>query len=151
MKQIKDYPNYYITKDGNVWSEKNKRFLKANINKGYFYVVLSNLNVKKTFEIHKLLAITYLNHIPCGYKIVVDHINNIKTDNRVENLQLISPRENTSKDRKNGSSKYTGVYWDKINKNWRSTIRINGKLKYLGRFKNEIEASNAYQNVLNNI
>jgi ribosomal protein L15E len=70
----------------------------------------------------------FLNHTPCGYKIVVDHIdNNIKTDNRLENLQLITQRENVSKDIKNTSSKYIGVCWHKKAKKWRSSIQINGK------------------------
>ena len=47
------------------------------------------------------------------HKLVVDHINNDPLDNRLENLQLISHRYNLSKDKKGGSSKFTGVSWDK--------------------------------------
>ena len=45
----------------------------------------------------------FLNHKPNGNKLVVDHINNVKTDNRLSNLQIITQRKNTSKDRTGGS------------------------------------------------
>jgi hypothetical protein len=100
---------------------------------------------------HQLVAMAFLDHVPCGNKIVVDHIDNDKTNNNLNNLQLISNRENTSKDKKGGSSKYVGVYWDKPSKKWKAQIYINGKSKHLGYFTNEIDASNAYQDALKNI
>jgi hypothetical protein len=116
----------------------------------YYNVKLYINNKQSTKKIHQLVSIAFLNHIPCGYKLVVDHINNIKTDNRVENLQIITSRENSSKD-KNGNSKYIGVCWDKRNNKWRSTIRINRKAFNLGSFDCELEASEAYQNKLKEI
>jgi len=82
------------------------------------------------------------------HKIVVDHINGIRSDNRLENLQLITNLENSSKDRKNGSSKYTGVTWSKDNSKWKSTINVNNKNISLGYFTSEEEASEYYQNAL---
>jgi len=105
MSEFKDIPNYNglykIDKFGNVQSFKNKnvRIMKTRENSnGYLYVNLSNNGKYKSIMIHKLVAMTFLNHIP-NYKqdIVVDHINNIKTDNSLENLQLITQRENTIK------------------------------------------------------
>ena len=101
--------------------------------------------------VSQLIAIAFLNHKPCGNKMVVDHIDTNKLNNKLYNLQVITNRENTSKDRKNGSSKYLGVSWNKSNKNWSATILINGKPKYLGSFTNEKEASQAYQNELKNL
>ena len=109
---------------GNVKSFKGKteRILKANKNSaGYLGVVLYKYNKMKTLTVHKLVAMLFLNHIPDGHNICVDHRNNIPTDNRVGNLQLISHRENISKDKKDGSSKYTGVCWDKIKKQMESS------------------------------
>jgi hypothetical protein len=91
----------------------------------------------------------FLNHKPDGTnKIVVDHINNIKTDNRLVNLQLISQRENTSKDKKNGTSQYTGVCWKKSKNKFEAQININNKYKYLGLFTDEYEAHLAYEKAL---
>lgn len=115
---------------------------------GYYTVSLFKFN-KKTFTNHILVAVHFLNHKSNGFKIIIDHIDNNKLNNNVSNLQLISVRENTSKDRKNKTSKYTGVSWYKITNKWKSSIRINGKVKHLGYFENELDASNAYQSALN--
>ena len=72
-----------------------------------------------------------------------------KHSKTVENLQYITQRLNSSKDKKNTSSIYTGVSWSKEKKKWKSCIRINGKSKHLGYFTDELEASNAYQKAIN--
>jgi len=51
----------------------------------------------------------------------------------------------------NFSSKYKGVSWNKHANQWQSYIRINGKRKHLGYFKDEKKAHNAYQKALKNI
>ena len=78
----------------------------------------------------------------------MDHINRVRTDNRLDNLQIITTRENTSKDRKGCTSKYTGVSWDKYNKKWVSRIAMKGIPNHLGYFKDELKAAEAYQNKL---
>ena len=118
---------------------------------GYLGVRLYKKNKGKTFRIHKLVAIAFLNHTPCGHKIVIDHIDANKENNALSNLQLISSRENLQKDKKRGSSNYHGVSWVKPNKKWKSQIQINGKIKYLGLYNSEIEASKAYQKELEKI
>ena len=99
---------------------------------------------------HVLVAIAYLSHKPNGHKIVVDHINNKPLNNKLYNLQLITQRLNASKDRK-GTSKHTGVCWDKNNNKWFVSIVINGSNKFLGRFTEEKDAAQAYQNELKKI
>lgn len=144
---------YEVSNLGNVKSLKynKERILKLCINTtGYNTVCLSENGKTKTFKVHQLVAITFLNHKPNGHTIIVDHISNDKLNNKLSNLQLISQRENTSKDKK-GSSKYTGVCWHKTINKWTASININGKQRYLGSFINEIEASNAYQNKLKTI
>ena len=69
----------------------------------------------------------------------------------LENLQLISQRENVYKTQGKYSSKYKGVSWDKEKNKWRTKIRINGKLIHLGYFNCELAASAAYQNKLKTI
>jgi len=139
-------------KNGKYPCFTKEQILKQIIsNSGYFFVNLCVNTKRRTIQTHKLMAITFLNHTPCGHKCVVDHKNNIKTDNRLENLQLISHRENLSKDKKGCSSKYTGVSYHKNQRKWQSSIRVNGKPTYLGSFDCEIEASIAYQNKLSEI
>ena len=96
------------------------------------------------------MAIAFLNHKPCGHKLVVDHINNISTNDKLYNLQVITHRLNVTKDRK-GTSKYPGVFWDKTRNKWTSYLKLNNKNIYLGSYKNEQEAAQAYKKKLNNI
>jgi hypothetical protein len=158
QKEIfKDIPNYegiyQVSNFGNVKSLNygrtgNEKILKPSITNGYYYINLFKDKKYKHKYIHQLVAITFLNHIPCGYKLVVDHKDNNRLNNRLENLQLISNRENISKDKKGGTSNYLGVCWDKIANKWKSCIKIDNKNKHLGYFKTELEAHDVYKNAL---
>ena len=132
-----------IGKDGRKL--KGKMLKPCLSDKGYLSVNIG----QSPKPVHQLVAEAFLDHKPCGHKIVVDHINNVPTDNRLINLQLISHRENLSKDKKDGASKYVGVSWHKTSGKWQSQIAINGKNKGLGLFHSEEEAAEAYQNALN--
>jgi hypothetical protein len=93
MKPIPNYPNYSITQDGKVWSHKNRKFLSsAFVGRGYKKLTLCNELGKKQFLVHRLVAITYLNNPE--NKAQINHINGIKTDNRVENLEWITAGDN---------------------------------------------------------
>lgn len=151
-KKIPGYPRYGISKAGEIKNLETGRTFKGgpNTKSGYYQTKLTDSEGKqKGYEIHVLMAITYLNHVPCGHKIVVDHKNTLRFDNSLENLQLITQRQNLTKDKK-GTSKYPGVSFHQ-NKNWRAQIRINGKQKYLGVFPTEEEAHQAYQKALSDL
>jgi hypothetical protein len=164
----KDIPNYegiyQVSNLGNVkslpnlrWNGKCHRNIKEKIlqkgldTKGYYQVSLYKNKFRKSFGIHKLVAMAFLKHTPCGYELVVDHINDIKTDNQVENLQIVTQRFNCKKTQNTYSSKYKGVNWSKNDKKWKSSIYINGKQNHLGYFKCETSAHLAYQNKLKQI
>lgn len=120
-------------------------------NKGYRMVSLTKNSKGRSKEIHKLVAIAFLNHTPCGYKKVVNHINHNKLDNRVDNLEIISNRENTNQIHLPSASKYVGVVKHKDSPSWYARIRVNGKKKYLGAFKEEYDAHLACQAELKRI
>lgn len=153
-KTIANYPDYEISNLGRVKSLKFKRekILKQTVdNTGYPTVCLYISGFSKKIDVHKLVAIAFLNHVPDGYKLVVNHKDFNKENNNVKNLEIVTNRENSNLKHKKHSSKYTGVSWHKNQKKWASTIYINGKLKYLGSFNNEIEASNKYQETLSKL
>jgi len=150
FKTIPDFSDYMVSDFGTMKSLKfgKERILKPAPDKdGYLQVVLYKNGKGKTLKVHQLMMITFKNYIPNGMNIVIDHENNIKTDNRLDNFQVISQRKNCSKDKK-GSSKYNGVSWHKRDKKFQSRIYVNGKRKHLGYFNNEIDASNTYQKEL---
>ena len=131
--------------------QKGKVMKLTKDKRGYYHINLWKKNIRKLFRVHQLVAMAFLNHIPKGFKIEVDHINNDKSDNRIDNLQLISHRENSTKDLRKGTSKYVGVSWHSQKGKWRANIRIKGRLKEIGHFTNELDAAQAYQNALKEI
>lgn len=155
-KDITGYEGLYqISSFGRVksfqkWRGLNERILSNRFNKkGYKTVALYKDKKCQNITIHQLVAIEFLNHKRSKMKFVIDHKNNIKTDNELSNIQIVTNRFNISKDIKNKSSIYTGVSFDKKNNKWRSSISINKKQINLGRFNTEIEAYNTYLNKLN--
>jgi len=119
---------------------------------GYLCVglYLNGKQIKK--PIHRIVAECFLNPIQSNVKIVVDHIDNNKYNNKVENLQYITHRENTYKEKVNkGKFKgVTGVSFSKIRNKYVSAITINGIKKHLGYFETQEQAGIAYKNELIN-
>ena len=148
---------YKISSIGRVKSFKynKEKFLKlqkaGSKNKKYYKVTLHNKKINYEKYVHTLVAESFLNHKPNGYNIVVDHINDDSLDNRLENLQLISQRENAYRNQNSYTSKYKGVCWSKKSNKWTSHIWINPIKKYLGLFENEYDAHLAYQNAVKNL
>jgi len=168
FKDIKGYEGLYqISNLGNVKSldrlvkhpksgylRLKGRTLKKTISKrGYETVCLYNNGYRLHLKVHQLVYEVFKNVKPNKYNHVIDHINNIKTDNRLCNLQKITVRENSSKDKDKSKtySKYLGVTWDKSVSKWKSAIYLKGRNKHLGNFDNEIDAKNAYLNFLKNV
>jgi hypothetical protein len=139
---------YMVSNLGRVKSlffNKEKIMSPGRSKKGYLSLGISVNKNRRTFNVHQLVAKAFLGHKPDGTnKIVVDHIDNNPLNNNVNNLQLISNRENSSKDKVNGTSKYPGVSYDKERNSWRAGARINGKSINIGRFNTEEEAYKAY-------
>lgn len=129
-----------------------ERILKCKNDTGnYKLVSLCKNNIKETKFVHKLVASAFLNHEPCGYNLVVNHIDFDKFNNRLDNLEIVTSRINCNKKHIPHTSKYTGVYWNNNNNKWRACIRLNGRTKHLGCFSNQLDAHNAYQKELKKI
>lgn len=91
IKQVNSY-NYFVSKKGDVYNASGLK-LKPRINKqGYLKVSLSKNGKQKGFFIHRLVAIAFIDNP--DQKKTVNHINGIKNDNRVENLEWATQQEN---------------------------------------------------------
>ena len=150
FKQLLSFNKYEVSNFGRVRSNMygKYRILKQGYTKqGYLIVKLTNSeNLIRTRTVHLLVAEVFLNHFSNGKQlIIVDHKDNDKSNNKVSNLQLITQRLNATKDR---SKIHTGATLHKKSGRYFSRICLNGKVKYLGYFDTEKEASEAYQNAL---
>ena len=116
MKELKEFPGYFVSKDGKIFSAWNKNSIKnekgiiidvkhyldfnkikeiksSSHSRGYLKIGL-RMN-KKTYTklIHRLVAETYIPN-PNNYP-VINHINEIKTDNKIENLEWCTQQKNS--------------------------------------------------------
>lgn len=107
-----EHPHYYVTKSGKIYSSyqiggrgvyglQYIHELRASSDKdGYLRVVLCN-NGNKTYEnIHSLVAQQFIGDIASPY--VINHIDGNKINNAIDNLEIVTVKENTEHAHKNG-------------------------------------------------
>lgn len=107
---------------------------------GYIYIEID----RKKYRAHRLAWLYVYGKFP---KTFLDHINEIKDDNRIVNLRSatnLENKQNISSPRSNGTSGHLGVSWDKRVKKWDARIMVNGRQKHLGYFNTAKQASEEY-------
>lgn len=124
---------------GHIYDSPLKR-LECKNSAGY-YMVWVNGKMKLW---HRIVYQHFNGEIPEDFDI--DHKNNEPSDNRIDNLQLLSHKQNVrcSKKHADNTSGYAGIHWHKAAKKWHAKISINGKVKYLGLFDDKEVAYQAY-------
>ena len=122
---------------------------KLIIHRGYQRVWFSVKNIGvKCMEFHKVMAIVFLNHTPCGYRLVIDHIDGNSLNNNIKNLRCVTHRVNMA-NRKNKSKYGTGIKY--TDGRYQANVGVDGRYVYIGRYNTSNEASEAYEQAVKQI
>ncbi len=93
---------------------------------GYLMIMING----KAYPAHRLAWLIVYGTMPDGF---IDHINRVRTDNRISNLRLVTHSENMQnrKIQKNNKSGYRGVSWDAKYGKWSEPPRVSWRVFYL--------------------
>lgn len=93
-RPVVGYEDYYaVSNDGRVKSKVNGKILKQVDSNGYKFVNLCVNGRKKSTAVHRLVCMAF-NGMPESEDMQVDHLNMLRSDNRPENLEWVTPKEN---------------------------------------------------------
>lgn len=146
-KEVEELPGYQINGFGDVKNSETGKVYKYCLSEGYYITKVTLNGKRKTIKQHQIVMRYYNDEYRLfqGMKYVIDHLNSVKTDNRIENLRVVPQRENCSKEKTIKSGLPVGVSYHKKTGKFRSRIRIGEEQIHLGLFDTPEEASIAYQ------
>ena len=153
LGRVRTMPITYRLFNGKLYKTKFKIMNPTNI-RGYYSISLTDLYGKKTFRgVHRRMMFSFKGVV--GEDIQVNHINGVKNDNRLVNLEYVTVRENNNYkkviDPCKYSSKYSGVFLskDKSRKEiYKCFIVLDGVKYYLGQSEDDFELSLKYKEAL---
>lgn len=141
---LEDDTHIYNFNLGKIFRKlKNGNIRETGLSKvkdGYHQIWISG----KMYKLHRVLYEKYHN-IKIPVDKCIDHINRIKTDNCINNLRLVTLKENSQNQSipKNNTSFHKNIFWNKKDKKWK--IVISGK--YYGSFK-ELSQAVLHRNLM---
>lgn len=134
-----EWKNYYkYNDDGTLLNIKTNKIAGGLNKEGYIRIRLNGVE----YRAHRIIWEMFNGKIPEG--MLVDHINRIKTDNRIENLRLATQSQNLS-NQPGRSSLGLPKGVQIANSKFRAKIRIDGKTTHIGTFNTAEEAGKAYE------
>tara|TARA_R110000787_G_scaffold116602_1_gene226910 strand:- start:948 stop:1436 length:489 start_codon:yes stop_codon:yes gene_type:complete len=135
--------------DGEIWSWKEYkhnpcwRKIKYSIKEnGYYYINLQNNKIQKGYYLHRLIYKFYnpeWDIHDSSSDNQVDHFDNDKTNNNIENLRIVTHSENQQ-----NTLSTKGYNFHKHSNKYRAYINVNYKHHYLGYYDTAEEARDAY-------
>lgn len=129
-----------VYKDSTIEKWKNDKWIvikQSTNNEGYKIFGLSCLGKLKHYKVHRVIAFVYLVFDINNTKIQIDHMDRNKSNNHIENLRLCD-------NQRNAFNRGAKGYYKNSKGRYQAEITLNGKNKYLGCYKTEEEAREAY-------
>lgn len=143
IKSLNRYVKHY---SGGNQIVRERIIKQGSDGNGYLKVMLCKNGTKKVFHVHRLIALAFLGES----ELQIDHIDRIKSNNNIKNLEYVSRHENQK--RRFFYRKYpTGVY--PVRNKFRSMITLNNKHIHLGYYDNIKDAEIEYikaKNIIEN-
>lgn len=137
---------YKVSNYGNIYCKtKNEVIKQTRHPKGYMQTNIKLNGQWKTHRVHRVVLETFKG-LPIGDCNHGNHINGNRQDNRIENLEWVSNRENASHStarQLTRTSNYPGVSYSNNHSRYIAQVYHNKKNKYLGLFNNELDAYEA--------
>jgi len=138
---IPGYENYQVSTLGRIVNMETDKILKPTISGGYYSVNLCNLLESKKarlFRVHRIVAETFIYNPDPITKIYIDHINNNKLDNKLENLRWVTPSGNSKSYIKNHrKSRADQILQYDLNGNFiKEWINIHEIIKHNSKYSN---------------
>lgn len=145
QEELKDVLDY--NPETGIFKWKRGRYrgnIAGSINKSGYPTVRIGL---RQYYLHRLAILFISGNTPAR---CVDHLDRDKTNNRLDNLRVISKAENNRNmpRRKDNTSGETGVFWNKRRHKWIAQIKHNGRQIYLGSFDDILSAAAARKSSL---
>lgn len=146
-KPIPNFDRYEISNLGNI--RRGYRLLKPGLDSyGYRQVNLYKDGSRFTRKIYRLVLETFCPNI--NNKPQIDHINRIRSDDRLENLRWVTSSENV-RNSKNFIQEMLGISWNKKNCKYVIRLKLNGKNDcYIGSCESLEESKILRDKALNN-
>tara|TARA_B110000285_G_C14757095_1_gene437895 strand:+ start:172 stop:636 length:465 start_codon:yes stop_codon:yes gene_type:complete len=150
-RDVKGYKGYYVTDCGLVFGKRKETSLVPTDCRGHLSVIICNSKTDRLRTyVHRLVWTTFVGDIPEGF--IIDHINGVRGDNRLSNLQCITQSQNLRKgsrsiydlpeyvsiNKKKGNRKDAYTYRRKVN-NKRVTLKTSTNLDVILEFAKNYE------------
>jgi hypothetical protein len=143
------FPNCFVSSDGfvKIVHKTGRETIKKGTKngEGYFLVRVGY----KTVSVHRLVVETFIGCI--DKKMQVDHVNGNRGDNTLENLRIVTHRDNCLNKETHRKGRLQGVSFCKKTGKYRARICIGNDRIWLGTFDNEQDAHDVYKTELNKL